>query len=279
MYATASAGMRWLVVEMAGAWGHSAFLQSPRIIDPSVGRAVVRRAEANGMRIVAVRRPGRRIEPVRWRWAIADSRPGAEALFRGEVSGPEELLDIALDGSDGEQAYEPLIAVCAHGKHDRCCAVRGRGVTAAISAEYPDWTWECSHLGGDRFAATALILPHGLCYGRVDSGDPVSVVRSYLEGEVQESLLRGRTSYPHVVQAAQHFAREATGDMRIDALAPVEVELRDGAATVTLTGDRGPIVVELAERLSEPLLSTCSALTAGRVREFVLTSLVVEPES
>ena len=80
-------------------------------------------------------------------------------------------MDVALDGSDGTLSDRPLVAVCAHGRHDQCCAVRGRSACGAIADEYPEYTWECSHLGGDRFAATMLILPEGLCYGRVDSAD------------------------------------------------------------------------------------------------------------
>ena len=171
MHGTASAGQRWLLLELAGAWGHSAFLQSPNIIDTKLGHAVVRRAEAAGMRIAAIRRHGRRSETPRWRWFVADSRLGHETLHHGEVSGPGEYLELALDGSDGQTVSGPLVAVCAHGRHDQCCAVRGRAAVAAISAEYPEFTWECSHLGGDRFAATMLVLPEGLCYGRVDSTD------------------------------------------------------------------------------------------------------------
>ncbi|MGV9710111.1 sucrase ferredoxin [Gordonia sp. NPDC003424] len=274
MYGTASAGASWLLLELAGPWGHSAFLKSPGTIDPDLGRSIVRRFETAGMRIVAIRRHGRRAATRRWRWFVAHSTPGAETMHRGEVSGPEGYLDLALDGSDGEPTTDPVVAVCAHGKHDQCCAVRGRAATAAIAAAYPDWTWECSHLGGDRFAATMLVLPHGLCYGRVDTAvDAADLVRRYVDGRLENSLLRGRTSVPHAVQAAQYFVRRETGDDRIDALTPIEVAHVDHRIHVRLTGDDGPIEVVLAERFSEPLRSTCTAGVAGKVRQFVLVSM------
>ncbi|AZG43789.1 sucrase ferredoxin [Gordonia insulae] len=276
MFATASAGFSWLLLELPGAWGHSVFLNSPKIIDPTLGRSIVRRVEATGMRIVAIRPPGRRSPTPRWRWFIAHSEPGAEKLFRGEVDHPAQYLDLALDGSDGAVSTDPLIAVCAHGKHDQCCAVRGRAATSAIAAEYPESTWECSHLGGDRFAATMLVLPHGLCYGRVDSApDPAELVRRYTVGRLDDAFLRGRTSLPHAVQAAQHFVRRETGDDRIDALAPIDVQRGDHRIVVRLRGRTGPVEVTLAEELSDPLLSTCSAHVAGRVRQFVLVSMNV----
>jgi hypothetical protein len=273
MYGTASAGSSWLMLELAGPWGHSAFLNSPAIIEPALGRAIVRRAEGAGMRIAAIRRHGRRSAPPRWRWFVAHSQVGGETLYHGEVGDPREYLDLALDGSDGQPAADPLVAVCAHGKHDQCCAVRGRGAVAAIAAEYPELTWECSHLGGDRFAATMLVLPEGLCYGRVDLTDAANLVRLYLDGRLDNSFLRGRTSLLHVVQAAQHFARAVSGDDRIDALGLLQVDAGDTTTRVVLDSDSGPIEVIVSEQWSVPLLSRCGATVAGRVRTFALVSV------
>ncbi len=273
MYGTASAGFSWVLLELPGAWGHSAFLHSPNIIDPQLGRAVVRRFETAKMRIAAIRRHGRRQTTPRWRWFVAHSEPGGEALYGGEVGDPREYLDLALDGSDGVQSTDPVVAVCAHGKHDQCCAVRGRSACKAIADRYPEYTWECSHLGGDRFAATMLVLPEGLCYGRVDSTDSAELVRLYREGRVDNRFLRGRTSLPHAVQAAQYFARESFGDDRIAGLSPLTVERGDGFIHVVLNGDSGPIEVDLIEEMSEPLLSQCDARVAGTVRVFVLNSI------
>ncbi|HET7667652.1 MAG TPA: sucrase ferredoxin [Mycobacterium sp.] len=276
MYGTASAGSSWLLLELAGAWGPSVFLQSPSIIDPQLGRAIVRRVEAAGMRIAAIRRHGRRPAAPRWRWFVAQSAVGGEALRQGEVSDPREYLEIALDGTDGRLSPDPVVAICAHGKHDQCCAVRGRSACKAIAAEYPEMTWECSHLGGDRFAATMLILPEGLCYGRVDSADPPGLVRLYLEGRLDNRYLRGRTSLPHAVQAAQYFVRDADGDDRIDALHPVHVERGEHQIRVVLSGASGPIEVILKEELTDPLLSACHAKVLGRVRVFVLERIATE---
>lgn len=274
MYGTASAGSTWMLLEVCGAWGPSAFLQSPGSIDPELGRAIVRRAESAHMRIAAIRRHGRRPDAPRWRWFIAQSGVGTEALYSGEVEDPREYLELALDGSDGAASTDPLVAICAHGKHDQCCAVRGRGAAAAIAKSHPEITWECSHLGGDRFAATMLILPEGLCYGRVDSTDASELVRLYLDGRLDNQFLRGRTSLPHAVQAAQYFVRQEYGDDRIASLAPTTVESHDeGQARVILDGESGPVEVRLNVEWSEPLLSQCRATVPGRVRVYTLASI------
>lgn len=273
MYGTASAGSSWLLLELEGGWGPSAFLQSPSCIDPTLGRAIVRRAEWAGMRIAAIRRHGRRSPSPRWRWFVAKSGVGQHALFHGEVDEAQQYLDIDLDGGDGIRSDQPLVAVCAHGKHDQCCAVRGRAAAASIAESYPEIIWECSHLGGDRFAATMLILPEGLCYGRADSTDAADFVRLYLDGRLDDRYLRGRTSVPHAVQAAQHFARVAYGDDRIDALNPVSVDGADGVVRVVLAAGDGAIEVLLNEAMSEPLFSQCRATTAGPVRTYSLQSI------
>ncbi|MBI2703385.1 MAG: sucrase ferredoxin [Mycobacterium sp.] len=274
LYGTASAGHAWALLELSGGWGQSAFLESPGIIDRELGRQICRRIEAAGMRVTAIRRPGRRPAAPRWRWFVARCDEGSEALYRGEVNDARDYLDIALDGSDGELTAGPLVAVCAHGKHDQCCAVRGRGAAAAIASQYPEFVWECSHLGGDRFAATMLVLPEGLCYGRVDSTDSAGLVRLYLDRRLDNRYLRGRTCLPHVVQAAQYFAREALGEDRIDALSPLRVQhLEGGIHHVELAADPEPVEVVVAEEMSEPLQSMCRASVRGRVRTYVLVSM------
>ena len=118
-----------------------------------------------------------------------------------------------------------------------------------------------------------LILPEGLCYGRADSTDAADFVRLYLDGRLDDRYLRGRTSVPRVVQAAQHFARVAYGDDRIDALNPVSVDGADGVVRVVLAADDGAIEVLLNEAMSEPLFSQCRATTAGPVRTYSLQSI------
>ena len=92
---------------------------------------------------------------------------------------------------------------------------------------------------------------------------------------------RGRSSLTHPVQAAQHFAREEFGDDGLDAYPPIDERWHGdgdpvlGAAhwTVRLGAAAGAITVELAEHLSEPLLSTCAATRSGRVRQWELRGI------
>jgi hypothetical protein len=276
---TAGFGARWLLVEIEGGWGRHAFFDSR--FDPGIGRALVHRAERDGIRPVAIRRFGRRGEDrrtqTRWRWALADSRAGRESVVWGVVDDPRQLLDIPLDGSVGVPSDRPVALVCTHGRHDQCCAVRGRPVARALADAFPDETWESSHLGGDRFAATMLLLPHGLSYGRVPDDEAAAIVDAYLDGRVVDEYYRGRSSLTNVVQAAQSLARAATGDDSIDALAPLAETRDEGGWIVELDHGGQVVTVSLDETRSAPLLSTCGATRAASVRQFALRSLAVDP--
>lgn len=272
---TAGYGERWFLVEIDGAWGEHALLQSR--LDPALGRALVTRIERAGIRPLAIRRTGKRADErrgqSRWRWAYVDARAGRETVRWGVVDDPRMLLEIPLDGTAGEESSDPVIAVCTHARHDQCCAVKGRPVVTALARAYPKLTWECSHLGGDRFAATMVVFPHGLFYGRVHASDAPGIIEHYRNGVVDERYFRGRSSVTNATQAAQSFARSARRDPRIDAFAPTSEERDDDSWIIRLDHDGTPVTVTLAQSLSQPMLSTCSATRAAPVRQFELTSI------
>jgi hypothetical protein len=65
------------------------------------------------------------------------------------------------------------ILVCTHGMRDKCCARFGQpffreATQAAEQGQLPNSRiWKVSHIGGHRFAPTAISLPDGRCYGRL----------------------------------------------------------------------------------------------------------------
>jgi hypothetical protein len=268
-------GERWFLVEIDGAWGSRAFVQSR--LDPALARRLVLRVEGARMRPLAIRRTGRRADERRqqslWRWAVVDARPGQESTRWGSVDDPQLLLDVPLDGSAGVLSDKPVICVCTHARHDQCCAVKGRPVVSALAKQYPDETWECSHLGGDRFAPTMIVLPHGLHYGRVPAAAACDIIESYLDGRVDPRYLRGRSSLPNAVQAAESFARARFDDNGIDSFRLVEQRHEGGASTVVFDRGGSLVTVNLVETRSVPLLSTCASTVAAPVREFALVSI------
>ncbi len=273
---TAGRGERWFLVEIDGSWGSHAFLESR--LDADLAQRLVTRVERAGIRPLAIRRTGRRATERRaqssYAWALVDARPGREQIRWGRALNEAELLTIPLDGSAGDPSSEPVICVCTHARHDQCCAVRGRPLVAAFAHEYPDLTWECSHLGGDRFAATMMVFPEALMFGRVGAEDARGLFERYRAGRIDARHFRGRASLSNAAQAAQSFAAQASGDDRIAAYRPVaELPGTDGGWTVELDHESAPVVVQVESTQSEPLLSTCRATHTAPVREFALRSI------
>ncbi len=279
--ATGGFGERWFLVEIDGSWGQHAFLNSR--LDPRLARDLVHRIEGGGMRPLAIRRVNRRADARRaqstWRWAIVDTRPGHESTRWGSVDDPAELMDVPLDGSTGVPSDEPVICVCTHARHDQCCAVKGRPVATALAAAFPDETWECSHLGGDRFAATLIIFPAGLYYGRASVEDAPGLVELYRDGLVDPRTFRGRSSSPNVVQAAEAAARAELQDDAIRSFLHRSTVSEPGGWRVAFEHrtDSGSteVVVRLAASLSAPLLTTCEATVALPVRKYQVESVTV----
>jgi hypothetical protein len=265
---TAAPAARWLLVEQPGPWGRTAIVESR--LDAGIGAQLDREANAAGVRVLLIRRPGRRDPVAVRRWAYVDARPGRERSWWGTYDLDRELLDLPLDGSAGTVSTHPIYLVCAHARHDPCCALRGRPVAAALAGLRPTATWECSHVGGDRFAANLVVLPHGLYYGFLDSQRAIEVVTAYEAGAVIPAWLRGRAGLPAPVQAAQGFARERLGVVELNALAALDVQtLPHQMWRVSLAGPSGPVDVTVrATRSAQAAFLTDAASRPERTRVF-----------
>ena len=117
---------------------------------------------------------------------------------------------------------DPLFLVCTNGRRDRACARNGPPVYAALQAAVGEAAWQTTHLGGHRFAATALFLPHGVGYAWVPADQAVALAEAYRQGEIAPGLMRGRSCYAKDVQAAEVFLRQQTGETRLPGFQLVE---------------------------------------------------------
>jgi len=268
--ATAAPAQRWLLIEQPGPWGRDALAESR--FDQEVAPLLARRSRAENVRLLLVRRPGERLADSGRRWAYADSRPGREGLWWSVRASDADLLTAPWDGSVGERADRPIYLVCTHGGHDTCCALRGRPLARSMPAPGPVDVWECSHLGGDRFAANVVVLPLGFYYGQVP-GDGAEIVTAHERGQVALPWLRGRAGVAPPGQAAQHHARGELGLLGLDDLpvTSVQPQTSPGADVerwvVTMAGPDGPVVAEVESRPSAVAdRLTCRATHAAHSR-------------
>ncbi len=269
---TAPPAEHWLLIEHPGPWGRFALKESG--LDPgAVASLTAWAARVNG-RIALVRRVARRVSaPERpFRWFRIDARPGHEEIRAGEFT---DAAGLALAPSTpGRVLSGPLALTCVHGRHDTCCAVRGRAVAVALAKDFPEATWECSHVGGCRFAPSMVLLPHGFTFGGLRPEGASGIVRQYLHGTLDPGFLRGRSSFEPIVQAAQHHARMATGATGVDALRLVE-HVRDRDSGWRVEFAEPSCTVYLRERFIPANRSlTCASAPVSRIRVFELTAAV-----
>ncbi len=259
---TASTVRAFVAVEDAGPWGERALVDSRM---PDEVKRFLRGVESARTKALLVRRPGRvaRQTSAGVRVLVAHTEePWLETTVLDRV---EDVLDLDLAGLDDgrspglERVDAPAYLVCTHGRHDACCAERGRPFATALAEVAPDETWEVSHIGGDRFAANALVLPHGLYYGRLQVQRAASFADAHARGLLDLEHLRGRSSFGFAVQAAEIHLRQALDDRRVAAYSLRSVHRQDHHTTVVFdVGDRA-WRVEVVRSANPAETLTCKA--------------------
>jgi hypothetical protein len=266
---TATHVRTWLLLEHVGPWGHDA-LRDARLRD-GLGAALEQRAREHRAKVLLVRRFSSKPDSqdgVRVFAAYAD--PHRPRLESGVIADEREVLDLDLGsfragGTTGLAAYDgALFCVCTNGRHDACCAERGRPVAQALDRAHPGETWEVSHIGGDRFAANLVVLPHGLYYGRLDPVAAIAMAGAHLAGELDLDHLRGRSSYPMAVQAAEIHLRRELGATRTEDVVVLDRSV-DGALTSTAFAVAGGVYDVVVRTVVDP--STATRLTCKASRD------------
>jgi len=266
----ASTVRAYLLLEHPGPWG-VAVLRDARLPE-GLGTALQGAAREAGAKLLLIRRPGRYPagEPARRRLFAVYADPASPWTETALLDGPEDLLDLDVarlrEGrSLGlERHDDPVFAVCTHGRHDACCAERGRPAVAALAAALPEHTWEVSHIGGDRFAANMVVAPDGLYYGRLTPEAALGVARARLRGELELDHLRGRSGYPMPVQAAEIALRRHLGVVALDGLKLVSATVEGADTTAVFAAGPAPYTVRVRSTPGEPVLLTCRAVREQR---------------
>jgi hypothetical protein len=266
--ATASRIDHWFLIEYRGLWTRDA-VPGSGLSDQVKQHLREQVAAVPHGRLLFIRRPDRRRRPELVAFA-ASSLPGEESLTRFEFEAYEDLRSVDLRA--GSPAAQPLFLVCTHGKHDPCCARHGRPLYEALRDEVdPDWAWQVTHIGGDRFAGNLVCLPEGLYYGRVGREAAGSVLDEHFARRVLLDHYRGRSIYSFPVQAAERSIREATGLTGIDDLSLEKVARSNGSWDVTFEAGGGSHTVRIVEERGDLTLLTCSSEASQRPRRYVVS--------
>ena len=230
LFGTAPRADLWLLLEYTGAWGNKALPESdlPQPIKDRLDGWLTSIPNTKFQFIKCERKR----EGITF--FVALTHEIEPRLYQLHLQSYDELLKldipaiIARDPSlDTARRDEPIYVVCTNGKRDAACALYGPPVFREMEHAAGDNTWQGTHIGGHRFAATFVCLPEGMCYGHVDADDAVAIVEKHKRGEIVVEKTRGRSCYDSPVQAADYYLRGITGIREITGLQLVSATQTD----------------------------------------------------
>lgn len=166
---TAKPGKIVLCLEFYTGWGHD--ILDGTAFGAELNAKIKTFLKDNGAELQFIRRPGREGQDRRCNntrvlyiaWAT-----GTEPILeRMDLPDVEALLDVDLSTpgkTPGARRIDhPILLVCTHGRRDRCCAVRGRPLAAALSKHFDD-----AAVGGES-------SPNSACAEELDHADAAGV--------------------------------------------------------------------------------------------------------
>lgn len=272
---TAPTAQAWVIFEYAGAWSREALSPETFAGDP-LGADLLRATaflESLGARVLLAREPGSAHAPLHrdsraWLatapdFALGFSTTGTVLDVADRSTAP--ALNALLDNSTPFPPTRPQIFICCHGKRDECCAVKGRALVQELRTSRMS-VWECSHLGGHRFAPTALLFPHGGLFGRLTHESLISVLQGTSLGLDE---LRGIPCMSPAEQVVDIAAKKA---WHLPWSANVHIEPRDSEGdhtTFVVSASNTRMIRCTVRRTEENLPMSCgkpaSATTVWRV--------------
>lgn len=223
-FASAPRADVWVLLEHPGPWGAQAFAES-RVPDAVKAHVDGWLRAIPHARLQLIRQlPPARAGIGEHSLFVALARETGPALYRAPFDAFEDLLAVDVpalaagnpDYARFRQAGE-LFLICANARRDKCCGKFGPPVYARFVERAGTSVWECTHLGGHRFAPTGAWLPQGLCFGRLGPGDVDAWLDACRAGRVDLAHTRGRSCYATAEQAAEYFLRAETGELALDA--------------------------------------------------------------
>ena len=187
---TAPTSNSWLVVVHQGPWGE-------RPLDTLVSQDLTIWANQNNAKILLARTP-KGVDPypeTTYFYATPDGD-----LLIGSLNS-HGIPDLTMT-----HPSQPMLLICTNGKRDRCCAIFGRDLIARskelLAPDLFGQILECSHLGGHRFAPTAIWLPEKLILGRLT---PHAIAGLLKYDTIESQFIRGDSQLTPAQQVVHAF--------------------------------------------------------------------------
>ena len=205
---------QWVLVEYPHTWPAKFSDISALSLPEGLREALQQVQKREGWKILWIRRPGCQAQYVYW-WDL-NTQTCKIAPQTGDWSGEWTEQSVWQDVHEAG-VPAPTVLVCTHGSRDKCCGVLGGVVFASMRKILPDAVWQVSHLGGHRFAPTALCFPFGWMLGRIEEADCMDIALAVMSGSpnsIRSDIVRGDVRLTKRAQARDIWLREQCGTLQ-----------------------------------------------------------------
>jgi hypothetical protein len=216
---TATRTRAYLLLEYSGAWGDKAYEESNLPAETREYLNTLMKSMPDVKTLLIKQDSTGNRDSFYLYVAVMENPP---RLYQYRITSYQSILSLDLagliQGTTADSASlrkEPLFLVCTNGRRDACCAKFGLSVYEALAKTMGDSVWQCSHVGGHRFAPNMLCFPDGLLYGRLGAENVSDIAQAFADGYLDVISYRGRIAYDPPVQAADFFLRRQTGELRL----------------------------------------------------------------
>lgn len=190
---------------------------------------------------------------------------------------PNVNLESLWNNKEQEWQTDPFFLVCTNGKKDKCCAKFGYPVFKFFESFNADvGVWECSHVGGDRFAANVVVMPFGIYYGHVAVEDVGHILVRTLLRKIYKNKFRGISRRSFYEQAIECHLREHLQNYDIDFEIHTHLVKHDGDDYIVevITSNNGHYLMKIKRELIDyPHKLTCKSTKQENLAKFKLVHL------
>ena len=186
-------------------------------------------------------------------------------------------LEEHISSPETKWQTDPFFVICTNGKKDKCCAKFGFPVFKFFESFNADVNvWECTHVGGDRFAANVVAMPFGIYYGHVAVEDVGHIMVRTLLRKIYKNRFRGLSRRSFYEQAIECHLREYLQNYDIDFEIHTRLLLHEGdhySVDVT-TSNNGHYVMALERvKIEYPHYLTCKSDKHENLAKFKLAKI------
>ncbi|MBI4836693.1 MAG: hypothetical protein HY817_05560 [Candidatus Abawacabacteria bacterium] len=274
---TASPVRFWLMIECPEPWGNSALKESS--LTEGVKQHLLKLYDgSSAVRIQLIKKNDQPASLLNIFWA--DCAAQKDRLWHGQVNSYQELLTIDFADFISKSPTAPFqetaqthFFICTNGKHDPCCAKYGSNLFLTVASQC-DNVWQTTHLGGDRFAANVLSLPHGAYYRRVDQPGLASIIANEKAQKVTLAHFAGRSCYSRAIQAGECLVREKAQLYGWQDLQLEQFEGDENAAQIIFKANNAQYHCVSIKRIQTNQFArfTCNASEADQIARYELIS-------